>query len=216
MSLWARVARGTHGAGYAEAYAERFRSLERDGHDIHGEARFLHARWPAPARVLDAGCGTGRLASWLADHGYDVVGCDVDPEMIRVARRERPDLDWRPADLGALDLGVTFGVILLAGNVVPLMGADTVVAACAALGRHLTPSGVLVWGFGTDAAHLPRGCPVLPLGEVEAAARAAGLQVIERYSTWEGDQYASEAGYVVEVLTVTDPPQHGTGPDPEA
>ena len=37
-------------------------------------------------RVLDFGCGTGRLSSWLVHHGADVDGVDVTPEMVAVAR----------------------------------------------------------------------------------------------------------------------------------
>jgi SAM-dependent methyltransferase len=39
-----------------------------------------------PARVLDCGCGTGWLASFLARRGYDVVGTDVAPDAIRLAQ----------------------------------------------------------------------------------------------------------------------------------
>lgn len=39
-------------------------------------------------RVLDAGCGTGRLARYVRPRGY--VGVDVDPDAIREARRRHP------------------------------------------------------------------------------------------------------------------------------
>lgn len=40
---------------------------------------------PAPARVLDLGCGTGWTSLFLARAGYQVVGVDIAPEMIRIA-----------------------------------------------------------------------------------------------------------------------------------
>jgi SAM-dependent methyltransferase len=44
---------------------------------------------PPPARVLDCGCGTGWLAYFLAQRGYDVVATDVSPDAIRLAREHR-------------------------------------------------------------------------------------------------------------------------------
>lgn len=41
---------------------------------------------PAPARVLDVGCGTGSLAVLLAQSGHDVTGVDFSPRMVEQAR----------------------------------------------------------------------------------------------------------------------------------
>src|SRR5689334_17611273 len=41
---------------------------------------------PAPSRVLDVGTGTGFLAFRAAELGHDVVGVDVSPAMLAVAR----------------------------------------------------------------------------------------------------------------------------------
>jgi SAM-dependent methyltransferase len=76
---WQRIARQQGGEDYAAAYADRFRVMATDGGDVHGEANFVTGVTAAPARVLDARCGTGRVAARLAQLGYDVVGCDVDP-----------------------------------------------------------------------------------------------------------------------------------------
>ena len=65
--------------------AERFRHLAESGADVHGEASFVSALVPPPARVLDAGCGTGRVAVRLAELGYEVVGCDVDAAMVEAS-----------------------------------------------------------------------------------------------------------------------------------
>ena len=70
-----------------------------------------------PRSVLDAGCGTGRVAIELARHGVDVVGVDVDSSMIAEARRRAPDQAWLVDDLVELSLGREFDVVVLAGNV---------------------------------------------------------------------------------------------------
>src|SRR5437763_1255862 len=77
----------------------------------HGEADFVAAR--GGRSVLDAGCGTGRVAIELARRGFDVVGVDLDPDMLAVARAKAPELDWRLADLATADLGRTFETIVL-------------------------------------------------------------------------------------------------------
>jgi SAM-dependent methyltransferase len=60
-------------------------------------------------RVADVGCGPGRVAAYLATTGLDVVGVDISPEMLEIARRAHPDipfeegrLDHLPFDDGAL------------------------------------------------------------------------------------------------------------------
>src|SRR2546430_3503284 len=53
---------------------------------VHGEANFV-VRF-APASVLDGGCGTGRVGRELARRGIEVVGVDIDPQMLATARRK--------------------------------------------------------------------------------------------------------------------------------
>ncbi len=205
---WREVAQASAGDAYAEEYAERFRRLAAEGADVHGEASFvagLRAPGPdRPPRVLDAGCGTGRVAVRLAELGYDVVGCDVDPAMVDVARSEAPDLDWRVADLATLDLGERFDVVVVAGNVVPLLEEGTLEVACTRLAAHVAPGGSLVCGFGTDPDHLPDGCPVTGLDTFLAAAVGAGLVERERWGTWTRDAWRADDGYVVAVLCPAD------------
>src|ERR1700742_1593314 len=97
MSRWQELTGGTSG----QDYAARFAALTRSGKDVHGEARFCAALVPAGARVLDAGCGTGRVMIRLAELGYDCVGVDLDASMLAVAREQAPQLPWFQADLAA-------------------------------------------------------------------------------------------------------------------
>ena len=73
-----------------DAYQARFDALVAGGVDVHGEATFVLALAPLPASVLDAGCGTGRVAIELARHEIFVVGVDTDASMLAAARRSVP------------------------------------------------------------------------------------------------------------------------------
>ncbi|WP_432561738.1 class I SAM-dependent methyltransferase [Kineococcus sp. SYSU DK003] len=197
---WQRVARAQEGPHYAEAYADRFRALEAAGHDVHGEARFVHELLGRPARILDAGCGTGRVGARLAALGHDVVGCDADASMVRVARRDWPEVPWHVADLTSLDAarsGGNFDVALLAGNVVPLLAPGTLAQVGRNLRQVLEPAGLVVAGFGLDPAHLPPGCDPVPLRDVETALGSAGLTLQQRWGGWDGADLGGDSGYAV-------------------
>lgn len=191
---------GVSGEEYAARLAERARS----GADMHGEASFVAALLAPGGRVLDAGCGTGRVGVRLDELGYHVVGADVDESMLAVARRTAPQVPWHRADLASLtaadlDGADDFDLAVMAGNVVPLLAPGTVGRAVSALVALLRPGGLVVAGFGLDPAHLPPGCPVTPLAEYDDACSTAGLSLRARYSTWEGDPFDDSSGYAVSV-----------------
>ena len=185
MTRWQQIARASVGPDYARRYAERFRALATRGEDVHGEAAYVAGLVGVPASVLDAGCGTGRVAIRLAELGYRTVGVDLDAAMLVEARAEAPELDWRVGDLAQLDVGAVFDVVLVAGNTVPLLEPGTLAAAAERLAAHLADGGRLVCGYGLDEAHLPPGCPATPLEQVEAAFGAAGLVEVARHAGWD-------------------------------
>ena len=199
MNRWQEIARESAGPDYARRYAERFRALSARGEDVHGEATFVARLAEPPARVLDAGCGTGRVAIRLAQLGYAVVGVDLDASMLREARADAPELDWRVGDLSELDTGELFDVVLVAGNTIPLLEPGTLDDTARHLAAQLDEGGLLVCGFGLDADHLPGDCPATRLEDVEAAFTSAGLEALARFSTWDRAPYDETAGYVVTV-----------------
>ena len=213
VTRWAELAGPASGADYAA----RFARLAAAGQDVHGEAAFCAGLLPAPAVVLDAGCGTGRVATRLAELGYRTVGVDVDSSMLAEARRARPDLPWLAADLAALPgpaellplAGLDpalpgFDLVVAAGNVIPLLAPGTLNATVRRLAAALAPGGLLVAGFGLDAAHLPAGCPVTPAADYLAACAEAGLVEVRRHGSWDG---AGESpGYLVGVHRAPDDP----------
>jgi SAM-dependent methyltransferase len=58
----------------------------------------------APGIALDAACGTGRFAGYLAAHGHEVIGVDSSPDMLVVARQRVPAAEFRLGDLYDLPL----------------------------------------------------------------------------------------------------------------
>ncbi len=160
-------------------YDRRWRALADAGEPIHGEADFV-CRF-LPTSVLDAGCGTGRVAIELARRGIEVVGVDLDEAMIGEARSKAPDLAWHTDDIVTVNLARTFDVVALAGNVMIFLRPGTETAAVANLARHVRRGGVLVAGFQLrDSGHAD---------EFDADGVAAGLQPVERCATWDGDPY---------------------------
>ena len=177
------------GAAYDAPYFARAAA----GEDVHGEANAVQALLSSrPGSVLDAGCGTGRIAIELARRGMDIVGIDLDARMLDQAREQAPDLDWRLGDLATIDLDRTFDLILLAGNVMLFLTPGTEAQVLRNMARQLAPAGMLVAGFQI-------GRTALGVAHYDAAATAAGLALHERWATWEGDPWAETSAYVVSI-----------------
>jgi len=172
-----------------ESYHRRFDALAAAGVDIHGEVDCLMTF--EPHSVLDAGCGTGRVAAELTRRGVAAVGIDRDPSMIATARQLAPGVRFEVLDVVLADLGESFDMVVMAGNV-PLFTPEgtqaVLVAGCA---RHLARGGRLVTGF-----QLGRG---YTLEDYDADCTAAGLVAEVRWSTWDRDAFVEGTDYVVSI-----------------
>ncbi|MEU0688843.1 class I SAM-dependent DNA methyltransferase [Streptomyces uncialis] len=169
-------------------YQARFDRIASEGGDVHGEAALV--RTFAPATVLDAGCGTGRVAVELARHGVDVTGVDIDESMLATARRRAPEVSWHRRDLAGLDLGLSFDVVVMAGNVPLFTPPGTEPDLVAGVARHVRPGGRLIAGFSLDRGYT--------LDDYDTHCRTAGLSLETRYATWSRAPYSGGA-YAVSV-----------------
>ncbi len=180
-------------------YVERFRSMAAEGADLAGEARLVDAMVPRAGRVLDAGCGGGRVGGRLARLGHQVVGVDIDPVLVAAAEEDHPGPTWLVADLVTLDLparGVPdpFDAIVSAGNVITFIAADDRRDVLGRLAAHLADDGRLVMGFGAGRGY--------GFDTFLADAEAVGLSCDQLLSTWDLRPFGEDSDFLVAILRV--------------
>lgn len=189
-SRWTAVS-----AERATQYDTHWAKLEEQGIDPHGEASFIERF--APTRVLDAGCGTGRVAIELTKRGIETVGVDLDEPMLDQARIKAPHIDWHLADLVDLRLEERFDVVAMPGNVMIFVAPGTEGRVVGRLVDHVAPGGYLIAGFTLR----PQGYGI---DDYEAHLAAAGLSAFERFSTWDRNPWNEGDDYVVSVARLED------------
>ncbi|WP_341462249.1 class I SAM-dependent methyltransferase [Corynebacterium xerosis] len=195
--------------GHSRRYAERWADFAAQGRDIDGEARLIDAMAPRGGRILDAGCGQGRLGGYLAGRGHRVVGVDIDPYLISVARDVQPGGTWKVGDLanlgevlaaadadpksaesGAHPTG-DFDVIVAAGNVLTFIDPADRGNVLIGFRDALATDGRAVMGFGAG-----RGWS---LDDFESDAFEAGLRITHRFSTWNLLPFDEHANFIVAI-----------------
>ena len=192
---------------HSRRYANRWRGFVREGRDINGEARLVDAMAPRHARILDAGCGQGRVGGYLAKAGHQVVGVDVDPYLIDEAKRQFPDATWLVGDLAQLphvlddglentphgDTASAFDVIICPGNVLTFVAPEDRTKVLQGFAAALNPEGGrAIIGFGAG-----RGWD---FADFETTSQEAELTVIQHYSTWDLRPFEDESQFLVAVL----------------
>jgi SAM-dependent methyltransferase len=181
-------------------YVDRFAREYQNGTDLEGEARFVDVLAPRAARVLDAGCGTGRISAALHRMGHRVIGADRDAGLVAIAVRRYPGVKFLAADLLTLTPPalyaaggpVEFDVIVLAGNVMVYLAPGTERQVLRVLAGLLVPGGRLVTGFATDRDYR--------VVDLDRDAAAAGLRMEHRFATWHLDPWFTGADWAVTVL----------------
>ena len=176
------------GAAQSDVYDDRWRRMEARGEWVHGEADLVC--WFEPGSVLDAGCGTGRVAIELDRRGIDVVGVDVDAPMLDEARSKVPHVPWILGDLVDVKIAEPapaaatreFDLVVMAGNVMVFVEIGTEAAVVANMARHLAVGGRLVTGFRM-------GLTPLTFFDYDRFAADAGLELEHRWTTWDREPY---------------------------
>lgn len=184
-----------------DEYDRRWTDMAARGESVHGELDFVERLFPnRTLSVLDAGCGTGRLAIEAARRGHRPLGVDLDPDMVERAVRKAPNIDWLCADLSRLEIDAMFDVAVMAGNIPLFCAPGSQGDIISSLSRHLVPGGVLICGFTIEkstGAYQP--------SDLERDARNAGLVPEGRFSTWDGRPSDADDDYAVIVCRQPEP-----------
>lgn len=195
-SKWVEITRAN--PDHSRWYVERFRSMAAAGDDLDGEARFVDAMVTRGSRILDAGCGPGRVGGALAERGHEVVGIDVDPILIAAAHEDHPGPMWLVGDLATMDLpsigiGEGFDVVVCAGNVMTFLAPSTRERVLERFRTHLRSDGRIVVGFGAGRDY--------EFDEFATHAEQAGLALDARFGGWDLHPFRESSDFLVALLS---------------
>lgn len=113
------------------------------------EAKAL--RWgPEGRRLLDVGCGTGKSFLAMVKRGWDVVGCDISPAMLAIAREKAGDVPLHVADVRELPVFGEFDLVWALNDTLNyVMSEGELEAALAGMKANLGRGGVLLFDLNT-------------------------------------------------------------------
>jgi SAM-dependent methyltransferase len=169
-------------SGWSQRWSEpRFAFMYDELYPAEARVRFFvelaHGR---SLRILDIGCGTGRVACELARRGHDVLGVDPGPVMLKVARH-RPGAErvgWIEASAGDLSLATRFDLAIMTGHVFQVFSDDDEASLVLRnIRRHLLPGGRISFETRNPTARIWEGWRPEKPRRVESA----DLGVVESY-----------------------------------
>ncbi len=188
--------------GHSQWFIERFRSLEADGADLLGEARFADMLADRGSRILDAGCGLGRTAHALHEAGHTTYGVDVDPALLEAAREDHPGPTYLVADLVDLSLdhvgGEPVDLVVCAGNVLVFLAEGTERRVLERMCAVTRSGGRVVIGCRDQDTY-----PFTRYDEDLRSLADRGIATVEhRFATWHLDPVEPDSAFAVTVLRV--------------
>ncbi len=158
-------------------------------HYLDKRVRYILDRCP-PCRALDVGCGTGVLASRLADAGYAMTGVDPSPGMLTILRARTPAVVAVEGSGAALPFDAdAFDLVLSVATFHHIADPDEVRRALAEMVRVTRPGGrILVWDhnprnpyWGSLMARVPQDTGaerLIPESEVLDGLRSGGAEIM--------------------------------------
>jgi ubiquinone/menaquinone biosynthesis C-methylase UbiE len=143
-----RAAYDTTAEAYVAAFGDDLDGLEIDRAVLDAAAERLAGR----GVVLDIGCGPAQTGAYLAERGVDVVGVDVSPGMLSVARDRSPKLSLACADMRRLPVRPASCAGIVAFYSIQHLSRPDIGEVFGEFRRVLTPGGIVVL-----ATHLGQG-----------------------------------------------------------
>src|SRR5829696_2144122 len=175
-------------------------------HYLRKRVRYVVEQRPPPASVLDVGCGTGLLASRLAQAGYAVTGIDPSPGMLEILRARVPDVVAVEGSGTALpfDDGV-FDLVLSVATFHHIADPGEVRRALSEMVRVARPGGrILVWDhnprnpyWGRLMARVPQDSGderLIPEAEVLEGLRGGGGEIVRAEQLGTVPDFVPRAG----------------------
>jgi SAM-dependent methyltransferase len=144
----------------------------RDSASVQDESRrqrvraserfYLEEAKKSGGRILELGCGSGRLTIPIAQNGIEIVGADLSRSMLETARakaqRAGVEVHFLEADMRSFDITGKFSAVLIPGNsLLHLFTPGDLIECFRNVRRHLAPSGRLIFDISKwDIAMLAR------------------------------------------------------------
>ena len=128
----------------AQAYHEMYQSL----FDYRQEFEFYHDLLQTYdcQTLLELGCGSGNLAPYFLERGYDYLGVDVSDDMLHIARETSPTATFLQGDMRDLHLDRSFDAIIITGRSFAYLTTNQdVMNALRSCHRALHHDGVLIF-----------------------------------------------------------------------
>lgn len=149
-----RLAYDTVAARYAQVAAAALAELPLNRAMLNTFAELVRAH--RVELVADVGCGPGHVAAHLHSLGVDVIGVDLSPAMVELARQSYPELRFEVGSMTSLDLpdGALGGIV--AWYSIIHLPPEQLARAFAEFHRVLVPGGQLLLAFqvGDERLHI--------------------------------------------------------------
>jgi ubiquinone/menaquinone biosynthesis C-methylase UbiE len=127
---------------YDDIYSAMGKDYAAEAYQVH---QFIqkHKRTEGNT-LLDVACGTGTHAGFLSEY-YQVTGTDLSANMLKVARKKHPEIQFIECDMRRLDLGRQFDAVTCLFSAIGYMKTKADLRrAVKSMSRHLRPGGVLL------------------------------------------------------------------------
>ena len=182
-----------------DTYDARWGAMAERGDNVHGEAdaltRLVHSHLAGRScRILDAGCGTGRLAVELERRGHTLTAIDLDADMVDKARPKSASVTWMVGDLATVDVSDRFDIVVMIGNILNFCEPGSQTAIVRNLARHLDIGGLLVCGWSQE-----NRSNSYRAAQFVADATGAGAQTLAQWKNWDGEPF-DDGDYAVVVV----------------